>query len=119
MGAGASITAAKEDLEKATDEELKLAIALLSPEVKAKLEAALTNEKAVAQKKPDLMAKLVTNRELWEANRAKFDAWLDLTREEALEPDLEIVDPHHHVWDMRELKVCSRAILRWHSPLTH
>ncbi|MDH4148377.1 MAG: amidohydrolase, partial [Acidimicrobiia bacterium] len=24
--------------------------------------------------------------------------WLDLTVEEALEPELEIVDPHHHLW---------------------
>ena len=27
------------------------------------------------------------------------DAWLALTREEALEPDLPICDPHHHLWD--------------------
>jgi len=26
-------------------------------------------------------------------------AWLDLTQEETLEPDLPIVDPHHHLWD--------------------
>lgn len=26
-------------------------------------------------------------------------AWLDSTREEILEPALEIVDPHHHLWD--------------------
>ena len=26
-------------------------------------------------------------------------AWLDSTREEILEPGLEIVDPHHHLWD--------------------
>jgi len=26
-------------------------------------------------------------------------AWLSLTTEDALEPDLEIVDPHHHLWD--------------------
>jgi predicted TIM-barrel fold metal-dependent hydrolase len=25
--------------------------------------------------------------------------WLDLWREEILEPDLPIVDPHHHLWD--------------------
>ena len=25
--------------------------------------------------------------------------WLALTREEILEPDLVIVDPHHHLWD--------------------
>jgi predicted TIM-barrel fold metal-dependent hydrolase len=26
-------------------------------------------------------------------------AWLDQTKEEALEPDLPIIDPHHHLWD--------------------
>lgn len=25
--------------------------------------------------------------------------WLDLTPEEALEPELPIIDPHHHLWD--------------------
>src|SRR5215216_2464574 len=25
--------------------------------------------------------------------------WLALHREEALEPDLPIIDPHHHLWD--------------------
>ena len=25
--------------------------------------------------------------------------WLELTQEEALEPDLPIIDPHHHFWD--------------------
>src|SRR5262245_56708316 len=24
--------------------------------------------------------------------------WLERTREEALEPDLPIIDPHHHMW---------------------
>ena len=27
------------------------------------------------------------------------EAWLAKTREEVLEPDLAIVDPHHHLWD--------------------
>ncbi len=26
-------------------------------------------------------------------------AWLALTKEEIIEPELEIVDPHHHLWD--------------------
>ncbi len=26
-------------------------------------------------------------------------AWLELTREQVLEPDLPICDPHHHLWD--------------------
>ncbi|MGA8550258.1 MAG: amidohydrolase, partial [Stellaceae bacterium] len=25
--------------------------------------------------------------------------WLDSRREEIIEPDLPIVDPHHHMWD--------------------
>ncbi|MCC7366496.1 MAG: amidohydrolase family protein [Dehalococcoidia bacterium] len=27
------------------------------------------------------------------------ETWLALTQEEAIEPDLPIVDPHHHLWD--------------------
>ena len=27
------------------------------------------------------------------------EAWLELTNEEALDPDLPICDPHHHLWD--------------------
>ena len=27
------------------------------------------------------------------------ETWLTLTQEEALEPDLPICDPHHHLWD--------------------
>ncbi len=27
------------------------------------------------------------------------EAWLAQVREEILEPDLPIVDPHHHLWD--------------------
>ena len=27
------------------------------------------------------------------------DAWLGLVREDALEPDRPIIDPHHHLWD--------------------
>ncbi len=30
---------------------------------------------------------------------ATTDAWLALTEEDALEPDLPIIDPHHHLWD--------------------
>lgn len=29
------------------------------------------------------------------------DDWLGLTREEVLEPELPICDPHHHLWDQR------------------
>ena len=27
------------------------------------------------------------------------DEWLSQTSEEILEPDLPIIDPHHHIWD--------------------
>ena len=30
---------------------------------------------------------------------AHTDAWLALTTEDTLEPDLKICDPHHHLWD--------------------
>ena len=30
------------------------------------------------------------------------DNWLGLTKEPILEPDLEIIDPHHHLWDFME-----------------
>lgn len=49
------------------------------------------------------MAKFQQAREGWEAGKKSFYAWLSKTPEEALEPELEIVDPHHHLWDMREL----------------
>jgi predicted TIM-barrel fold metal-dependent hydrolase len=29
----------------------------------------------------------------------KLDEWLSLTKEEALEPQLPIIDPHHHFWN--------------------
>ena len=32
------------------------------------------------------------------ATQPTHDAWLALTPEEALEPDLPICDPHHHLW---------------------
>jgi L-fuconolactonase len=50
------------------------------------------------------MAKLRSARDSWAQNRIRLQAWLDSTPEEALEPDLPIVDPHHHAWDMRELQ---------------
>ena len=27
--------------------------------------------------------------------------WLNQISEEILEPDLPIIDPHHHLWDMK------------------
>ena len=29
----------------------------------------------------------------------ELEAWLDQTREQALEPSLPLVDAHHHLWD--------------------
>ncbi len=34
---------------------------------------------------------------------AKNQEWLDLVTEETLEPDLPICDPHHHLWDFRNI----------------
>ncbi len=34
--------------------------------------------------------------------------WLELRREEALEPDLPICDPHHHLWDWRDVATQSK-----------
>lgn len=42
---------------------------------------------------------------------ATNDAWLDLVREEALEPDLPICDTHHHLWDHREGRVDARYLM--------
>ena len=28
-------------------------------------------------------------------------SWLEQISEEILEPDLPIIDPHHHLWDMK------------------
>ena len=38
-------------------------------------------------------------------------AWLAFTEEEALEPDLPICDPHHHLWEFREDQVEPRYLL--------
>ena len=34
--------------------------------------------------------------------QAKNQKWLELVKEQALEPDLPICDPHHHLWRWRE-----------------
>lgn len=49
------------------------------------------------------MEQLAKQREVWLAGEAKLKAWHAQTQEEALEPGLEIVDPHHHLWDYRQL----------------
>ena len=38
-------------------------------------------------------------------------AWLDLTVEETLEPELPICDPHHHLWEFRHERVAHRYLL--------
>eukprot|EP00929_Paragymnodinium_shiwhaense_P108149 TRINITY_DN74472_c0_g1_i1.p1 TRINITY_DN74472_c0_g1~~TRINITY_DN74472_c0_g1_i1.p1 ORF type:complete len:426 (-),score=83.66 TRINITY_DN74472_c0_g1_i1:104-1381(-) len=48
--------------------------------------------------------KLLDCYQAWEQNKLKFYGWLTQIQEEVLEPDLEIVDPHHHAWDMRKLQ---------------
>ena len=60
--------------------------------------------KASAAELKERMVKLEQERKIWETNSAKFEEWLNLNAEEVLEPELEIVDPHHHLWDMRMLK---------------
>src|SRR3984893_6943498 len=37
--------------------------------------------------------------------------WLAQVTEEALDPDLPICDPHHHLWDMRTSRVSERYLL--------
>src|SRR5262245_55156368 len=37
--------------------------------------------------------------------------WLALTVEDALEPDLPICDPHHHLWDLRPGRLAPRYLL--------
>jgi len=41
----------------------------------------------------------VTNNAVEKTLFATDQAWLDKRREEIIEPDLPIVDPHHHLWD--------------------
>jgi L-fuconolactonase len=43
--------------------------------------------------------------------RSKNHDWLALTAEEALEPELPICDPHHHLWDQRPARVSERYLL--------
>ena len=48
--------------------------------------------------------KLLQQRATWaEKGKPALEKWLAQTPETALEPEVEIVDPHHHLWDMREL----------------
>lgn len=40
----------------------------------------------------------MNDRRGWVAQRAMDNAWLSQTKEDIIEPSLEIVDPHHHLW---------------------
>ncbi|MDH3703828.1 MAG: amidohydrolase family protein [Alphaproteobacteria bacterium] len=42
---------------------------------------------------------------------ATTDDWLVQVREDALEPDLPILDPHHHLWEFRTERVEPRYLL--------
>lgn len=42
---------------------------------------------------------------------ASNDQWLAQVREETIEPELAICDPHHHLWDQREGTVAPRYLL--------
>ena len=42
---------------------------------------------------------------------ATNDGWLARTVEPALEPELPICDPHHHLWDFRGDAVAPRYLL--------
>jgi len=50
------------------------------------------------------MAKLLDQRQTSVKTSAVLSTWLSQTSEDAVEPELEIVDSHHHLWDMRSLK---------------
>ena len=38
-------------------------------------------------------------------------AWVAKVKEAALEPELPIVDPHHHLWDLQEARLVPRYLL--------
>ena len=44
--------------------------------------------------------------------------WLALTREETLEPDIPIIDPHHHFWDKRPERIPTSATCSKNWPTT-
>src|SRR5436190_21338039 len=43
--------------------------------------------------------------------QSRNESWLGKVKEEALEPDLAICDPHHHLWDFRRGAVQERYLL--------
>ena len=56
----------------------------------------------------------LTRRKQWEVvvvAHSKNQSWLANLKEEVLEPDLPICDPHHHLWDLRRGAVQERYLL--------
>ncbi len=45
------------------------------------------------------------------ARKSKNHDWLAQVPEDALEPDLPICDPHHHLWDFNKTRVAERYLL--------
>src|SRR5438105_11042809 len=43
--------------------------------------------------------------------QSSHDQWLAQVSEQVLEPDLEIIDPHHHLWDTRRSRYLLDEIL--------
>ncbi len=121
MGAGASTgtgtgTNIKATVAASSVADIRAALVELSGEDKAKLIEALAPAPAAAPASelapapapglavPEGLTKMLELRKISQDNGGKFTSWLAQTREQAIEPDLEIVDAHHHLWDMRELK---------------
>ena len=46
------------------------------------------------------------------AEKATNQDWLDQVQEEALEPELPIIDPHHHLWDQKVGRVNPKYFLK-------
>ena len=59
--------------------------------------AALLSNAAIAQNTAPASAGAAANSP--PSPRYPDQAWLALRQEEIIEPELEIVDPHHHLWD--------------------
>ena len=52
----------------------------------------------------EAMVKMLEEREIWKKGCESFYSWLDQTREDVLEPQLSIIDSHHHIWYFRDLR---------------
>jgi len=45
------------------------------------------------------------------AVRSKNQAWLDLVEEQAIDPEIAICDPHHHLWDRQPTREQERYLI--------